>query len=359
MAIPSLKNDRLLRALAKQPVDRTPIWIMRQAGRYLPEYRAIRKQVPDFMNLCRNSDLATEVTLQPISRFPLDAAILFSDILTIPDAMGLGVYFEAGEGPKLRKPIVKSTISSLQLPNIADELSYVFNTIKKINVELNQSIPLLGFSGSPWTLACYMIEGGSSKNFSKIKQMMFDAPEALDELLNILAEAVTDYLQQQIAAGVHAVQIFDTWGSILDPINYNKFSLRYIENIVNNLKKSNPETPIILFTKHANSLLKFIVNLNLDAISLDWTCDLATARELIAGKMALQGNLDPCVLHASKSSIVAEATKILQVFNGDNGHIFNLGHGIHPEVSPDKVAVLVDTVHKVSAEIISKKKGSF
>jgi uroporphyrinogen decarboxylase len=356
MAISNLKNDRLLRALARKPVDRTPIWIMRQAGRYLPEYRAIRKQVPDFMKLCQNSDLATEVTLQPISRFPLDAAILFSDILTIPDAMGLGVYFESGEGPKLHKPVVKSAISSLQVPNIADELSYVFDTIKKINLELNHSIPLLGFSGSPWTLACYMIEGGSSKNFSKIKNMMFDDPEALHELLNILALAVTDYAQQQITAGVHAVQIFDTWGGILDPINYNEFSLKYIEIIINSLKKSNPETPIILFTKHASSFLKFIINLNLDAVSLDWTCDLRTARELIAGKLALQGNLDPCVLYASKSSIIAEATKILQIFGGDNGHIFNLGHGIHPEISPDKVAILVNAVHEISAKIINNNK---
>ena len=354
MTIAKLKNDLLLRALARKPVEKTPIWIMRQAGRYLPEYREIRKQVPDFMQLCQNSDLATEVTLQPISRFPLDAAILFSDILTIPDAMGLGVFFASGEGPKLRKRVTRSVVSSLQIPNIASELTYVFDTIKKINRELNQTIPLLGFSGSPWTLACYMIEGGSSKNFSKIKTMMFDSPEVLHELLNILATTVTNYLQQQIKAGVHAVQIFDTWGSILAPANYNEFSLKYIETIVNNLKKSNPDTPIILFTRHTNCLLKHIINLNLDGVSLDWTCDLSEARKIVANKLALQGNLDPCVLYSSTPNIIAETIKILQIFNGENGHIFNLGHGIHPEISPDKVAVLVNAVHEISAEIISK-----
>lgn len=349
----SLKNDRFLKALMREPVDVTPVWMMRQAGRYLPEYRATRKQAGNFMNLCQSPELACEVTLQPLRRYPFDAAILFSDILTIPDAMGQGLYFEEGEGPRFRK-VIRSAADVEQLPEIKTEndLTYVTDTVALIRRELNGSVPLIGFSGSPWTLATYMIEGGGSKDFRVAKEFMYNNPEAMHLLLDKLADAVIDYLNSQIRAGAQAVQIFDTWGGILTTTNYFDYSLAYMKKIVANLINENEgrPVPIILFTKNGGLWLESIADSGANAVGLDWTIEIGKARERIGERCALQGNMDPSILYASPQVIQAEVGNILASFGNGNGHVFNLGHGITPEVNPDHVSAFVDAVHELSEQ---------
>ena len=345
----NIKNDRLLRALLRQEVDCTPIWLMRQAGRYLPEYRQIRAEVKDFMELCKNPQLACEVTMQPLRRFDLDAAILFSDILTIPDAMGLGLYFAEGEGPKFKKPITTETeIKNLRIPDPEQELSYVCDAVRAIKKALAGEVPLIGFSGSPWTLACYMIEGQGSKQFNVIKAMAYDQPQLLHQLLDKLAIAVTDYLNAQIAAGVQAVMIFDTWGGLLSTAQFTEFSYYYLEKIFQGLTRTieGQVVPRIVFVKQGNLWLEKIAQCGCDAVGLDWTIDMGAARTRIGDKVALQGNLDPSALYAEIPAIQQEAYRILESFGPGPGHVFNLGHGIHPTIKPDKVAALVDAVHR-------------
>lgn len=347
-----LKNDRYLRALAKQPVDRTPIWMMRQAGRYLPEYREVRKQAGDFMALCRNPELACEVTLQPLRRFELDAAILFSDILTIPDAMGLGLYFEEGEGPRFERPLRSfSDIQKLGVPDPEQELRYVMDAVRTIRRELNGAVPLIGFSGSPWTLATYMVEGGSTKNFSVVKEMAFAEPEALHLLLHKLAQSVTSYLNAQIAAGAQSIMIFDTWGGVLSPRDYREFSLTYMQQIVNGLTREadGRHVPVTLFTKNGGQWLEHIAATGCDALGVDWTTDLGDARRRVGDKVALQGNMDPSVLYASPERIRQEVQVILDSYGSGPGHVFNLGHGIHPGVKPEHAAEFIRAVHELSA----------
>ncbi|MDA1371293.1 MAG: uroporphyrinogen decarboxylase [Proteobacteria bacterium] len=348
----TLKNDRFLRALLKESVDVTPVWMMRQAGRYLPEYRVTRKQAGDFLTLCQTPQLACEVTLQPLHRYPFDAAILFSDILTIPDALGQGLYFSEGEGPKFRK-VIRSALDVEMLPDIsiADELTYVTDAIALIRKELNGSVPLIGFSGSPWTLATYMIEGGGSKDFRIAKQFMYDHPQAMHLLLEKLANAVTDYLNAQIKAGAQAVQIFDTWGGVLTTGAYATFSLKYMQDIVANLIRENEgrQVPVIIFTKNGGLWLEAIANSGCQAVGLDWTIEIGAARQRIGGRVALQGNMDPTILYANPSAIRKEVGRILESFGPGNGHVFNLGHGITPEVNPDHVSAFVDAVHELSA----------
>ncbi len=348
-----LKNDRFLKALMREPVDVTPVWMMRQAGRYLPEYRATRKQAGNFMNLCQSPELACEVTLQPLRRYPFDAAILFSDILTIPDAMGQGLYFEEGEGPRFRK-VIRSESDVEQLPEIKTEkdLTYVTDAVVLIRRELNGSVPLIGFSGSPWTLATYMIEGGGSKDFRVAKEFMYNNSEAMHLLLDKLADAVIDYLNSQIRAGAQAVQIFDTWGGILTTTNYLDYSLAYMKKIVANLISENEgrSVPIILFTKNGGLWLEPIAASGADAVGLDWTIEIGKARERIGERCALQGNMDPSILYASPQAIHAEVGNILASFGNGNGHVFNLGHGITPEVNPDHVSAFVDAVHELSEQ---------
>ena len=349
----SLENDRFLKALASEKVDVTPVWMMRQAGRYLPEYRAIRKQAGDFLSLCQNPELACEVTLQPLRRYAFDAAILFSDILTIPDAMGQGLYFAEGEGPKFRK-VIRSAVDVERLPdvNIADELSYVTDAVALIRKELNGSVPLIGFSGSPWTLATYMIEGGGSQDFRLAKQFLYDHPEAMHLLLDKLARAVTDYLNAQIRAGAQAVQIFDTWGGILSSAAYREFSLDYMSKIIGGLITENEgrKVPAIVFTKNGGQWLQAIAGSACQAIGLDWTTDIGTARRLVGERVALQGNMDPTLLYAGADAIRREVAAILKSFGAGPGHVFNLGQGITPEVDPEHVAVFVEAVHELSSQ---------
>lgn len=346
-----LKNDVYLRALLRQPTERTPIWMMRQAGRYLPEYRQVRQQAGDFMALCKNPQLACEVTLQPLRRFPLDAAILFSDILTIPDAMGLGLYFEAGEGPRFQHVLRSmSAIEQLPIPDPEVELRYVMDAVRTIRRELNGTVPLIGFSGSPWTLATYMVEGGSTKNFSEVKRLLFAEPQAMHLLLDKLAQSVTLYLNAQIAAGAQAVMIFDTWGGVLSPRDYREFSLAYMAKIVSGLTRhaDGRQVPVTLFTKNGGAWLSDMAATGCDALGVDWTTDLATARQLVGDRVALQGNMDPSILYASPDRIEAEVASILASFGNGNGHVFNLGHGIHPEVDPEHAAAFIAAVHKLS-----------
>ncbi len=347
-----LKNDTFLRALMRQPVDYTPVWMMRQAGRYLPEYRATRTRAGDFLSLCQNPELACEVTLQPLERFPLDAAILFSDILTIPDAMGLGLYFETGEGPCFKKIIrTEQDVDALIQPQMDDELGYVMDAVRVIRRELNGRVPLIGFSGSPWTLATYMVEGGSSKDFRHIKGMMYSQPEVLHKLLGRLAESVTDYLNAQICAGAQAVQIFDTWGGVLGHREYREFSLAYMQRIVAGLIREHEgrTVPVILFTKNGGQWLEAMAATGTDALGLDWTTHIGEARRRVGDRVALQGNMDPSVLYGSPARIRAEVQRILDDFGAGSGHIFNLGHGIHQFVDPERAAVFVEAVHELSA----------
>jgi uroporphyrinogen decarboxylase len=343
-----LKNDRLLRALLREPVDVTPVWIMRQAGRYLPEYRATREKAGSFMALCTTPELACEVTLQPLRRFPLDAAILFSDILTVPDAMGLGLHFAEGEGPQFRRPVRSAAdVENLPVPDPEDKLRYVMDAVRTIRRELDGRVPLIGFAGSPWTLATYMVEGGSSKEFARVKKLMFDEPALCHRLLEIVARAVTLYLNAQIAAGAQAVMIFDTWGGVLTARDYREFSLRYMKDILNGLTREaeGRKVPVTLFTKGGGPWLESIAASGCDAVGLDWTCDLGAARSRVGHQVALQGNMDPSVLYASPARIDAEVEAVLASFGHGKGHVFNLGHGIHAGVDPDHVAALVAAVH--------------
>jgi uroporphyrinogen decarboxylase len=346
-----LKNDRYLRALLKQPIDVTPVWMMRQAGRYLPEYKATRAQAGDFMSLCKNAELACEVTLQPLRRFPLDAAILFSDILTIPDAMGLGLYFETGEGPRFERPLsCHSDIAALPIPDPEQELAYVMNAVRTIRRELKGDVPLIGFSGSPWTLATYMVEGGSSKAFTKIKKMAFSEPQSLHLLLDKLADSVITYLNAQIKAGAQSVMVFDTWGGVLSERDYKAFSLQYMHKIVDGLIKENEghRVPVTLFTKNGGAWLEAIADTGCDAIGLDWTVDIAQARKRVGDKVALQGNMDPSMLYAPPARIEQEVDTILSSYGKGSGHVFNLGHGIHLDVPPENAGVFVNAVHSLS-----------
>lgn len=345
----NLKNDRYLRALLKQPVDTTPLWIMRQAGRYLPEYRATRAKAGSFMDLCENPELACEVTLQPLERFDLDAAILFSDILTIPDAMGLGLYFAQGEGPKFERPLkTLADIEKISVPDPEQELRYVMDAVRTIRKALDGRIPLIGFSGSPWTLATYMVEGGSTKDFGKVKGLMFQDPKAMHLLLDKLADSVTSYLNAQIAAGAQSVMVFDTWGGVLSTEMYKAFSLNYMQKIVDGLTRNadGRQVPVTLFTKGGGRWLELMAETGCDALGLDWTQDIAEARQRVGDKVALQGNMDPCVLYASPDVVKAEAKKVIDGFGSGTGHVFNLGHGIHQHIDPDNVKVLVDSVHE-------------
>lgn len=348
-----LQNDRLLRALARQPVDRTPIWIMRQAGRYLPEYRATRQRAGSFMDLCRSADLACEVTLQPLERYDLDAAILFSDILTIPDAMGLGLKFVAGEGPVFERPVRSAAeIARLPKPDMGSDLGYVMNAVSTIRKALNGRVPLIGFTGSPWTLATYMVEGGGTKDFAKVKGLVYSDPKAAHDLLGRLADAVTDYLNAQIEAGAQSLMVFDTWGGVLAPHDYREFSLQYMQRIVDGLQRERPDgsyVPVTLFTKGGGQWAHWIADTGADGIGLDWTVTLDAIRNRVGDRVALQGNLDPSVLYAPDEVIEREVARILEEFGPHPGHVFNLGHGIHQHVNPDKVKVLVDAVHRLSA----------
>ncbi|WP_019569567.1 uroporphyrinogen decarboxylase [Thioalkalivibrio sp. ALE11] len=342
-----LENDRLLRALAREPVDRPPVWIMRQAGRYLPEYRETRAQAGSFMSLCQNPELACEVTMQPLRRFPLDAAILFSDILTIPDAMGLGLYFETGEGPKFRDPVRSpDAIERLPVPDPEDSLGYVTDAVRLIRRELNGQVPLIGFAGSPWTLATYMVEGGSSRDFAETKRLLYGDPQAMHALLQKVADAVTEYLNAQIRAGAQAVMVFDTWGGALTPRSYREFSLAYMQRIVDGLIRENEgrRVPVTLFTKGGGAWLEAQAATGADGLGLDWTTEIGEAAQRVGDRVALQGNLDPSVLYAPEAVVREETRRVLDGFGRDTGHVFNLGHGVHPAIDPDRVAAMVDTV---------------
>ena len=346
-----LKNDRFLRALLREPVDVTPVWMMRQAGRYLPEYLATRKKAGSFMNLCKNPELACEVTLQPLDRFDLDAAILFSDILTIPDAMGLGLYFAEGEGPNFKHPVQnKAAVDKLFVPDMEQELGYVMDAVRTIRKALDGRVPLIGFSGSPWTLATYMVEGSSSKDFAKVKGMLYDDPASMHKLLDVTAQAVTQYLNAQIAAGAQAVMIFDTWGGALTTRDYLSFSLAYMQQIITGLIREHEgrRVPVILFSKGGCQWLEAQAGSGADCLGLDWTLDIGMARRRVGDKVALQGNMDPTVLYASPERIREEVAFILESYGAGSGHVFNLGHGIHQHVAPEHARALVDAVHELS-----------
>ncbi|AHE67849.1 uroporphyrinogen decarboxylase [Legionella oakridgensis] len=346
-----VSESLFIRSLNKKKVERTPVWLMRQAGRYLPEYRQVRKEAGDFLSLCKNPKLACEVTLQPLRRFSLDAAILFSDILTIPDAMGLGLYFAEGEGPGFARPIRgPADIEALPMLKAKEALGYVMDAVRLIRQEMPADLPLIGFSGSPWTLACYMIEGRSGRDFKEILRFMYTDPAATHQLLHKLTSAVTDYLQEQIQAGVNALMLFDTWGGILTMANYQDFSLNYMTMIVKQLKNNHPEIPVILFTKGGGQWLRQMAESGCDALGVDWTCDLAIARAQVGESVALQGNLDPVVLLTSPQCIRQQVREVLASYGQGSGHVFNLGHGITPDVPPEHVAVLVDAVREYSPE---------
>jgi uroporphyrinogen decarboxylase len=356
------KNDRLLRALRREPVDRTPVWLMRQAGRYLPEYRATRARAGSFLAMAKTPDLACEVTLQPLRRFPLDAAILFSDILTVPDAMGLGLYFVEGEGPKFERPVRSvADIARLAVPDMETELRYVMDAVRTIRRELDAgdgagSVPLIGFSGSPWTLACYMVEGGGSDNFGKVKALALNEPAAMHQLLSVVTNAVIAYLSAQRAAGAQALQVFDTWGGTLSPAMYRTFSLPYLTRIAQEFARDEAphRAPLVLFGKGNAQHLEALAACGADAIGVDWTIELGDAARRVQGKVALQGNLDPAVLYGSADAVRAQARAVLDSYAEGNGgsregHVFNLGHGMSPDMDPERVAALVDEVHAYSA----------
>ncbi len=351
-----LRNDRFLRALRREPVDCTPVWLMRQAGRYLPEYRATRARAGSFLGMAKNPEIACEVTLQPLERFDLDAAILFSDILTVPDAMGLGLYFVEGEGPKFHNP-VRSTadIARLAVPDMESELGYVTDAVRLIRRELDGKVPLIGFSGSPWTLACYMVEGGGSKDFARIKAMALNEPAALHRLLEVTTDAVIAYLAAQRAAGAQALQVFDTWGGVLSPVMYREFSLRYLQRIAAELERGEGDerTPLILFGKGTGQYVDELAATGTDGVGVDWTTGLDTAARVAAGRVALQGNLDPTTLYGAPEAIRREVGRVLDAYRDGNngsreGHVFNLGHGMSPDMNPENVAVLVQAVHELS-----------
>jgi len=346
-----LKNDLFLRACLRQEVERTPVWMMRQAGRYLPEYRATRQRAGGFLNLCRTPELACEVSIQPIELVGVDAAIMFSDILVVPEAMGMELTFGTGEGPKFPRPIrTRADIEKLFVPDPEDELGYVMAAIRLIRQQLAGRVPLIGFAGSPWTLATYMVEGGSSKNYSIIKAMAFNEPETLHLLLGKLADAVAAYLNAQIANGVQAVQIFDTWGGILTTRDYKAFSLTYMQRIVEQLTRENSgrRVPIILYTKGGMGWLEEIADSGCDVVGLDWTIDIDKAKARIGHRVALQGNMDPTMLYANPERIRTEVKDILVRFGHGNGHIFNLGHGITPDVPVAHAKAFIQAVKEES-----------
>jgi uroporphyrinogen decarboxylase len=342
-------NDRFLRALKREPVDVTPVWMMRQAGRYLPEYRAARARAKDFMGLVRAPELACEVTLQPLARFPLDAAILFSDILTIPDAMGLGLHFVEGEGPRFRKPVrTAEAIRNLGVPDPEDDLRYVMDAVRTIKQALSGSVPLIGFAGSPWTLATYMVEGRGGHDFQLVKKMAYDEPALMAQLLATLTESVSTYLLAQVAAGAQALMLFDTWGGALAPEAYARCSLAPMAAIVKTLKAAAPEVPVILFTKGGGAQLEKLAATGCDALGIDWTIELSDARARVGHRVALQGNLDPCILFASPERIRDEVVRVLDSYGRGPGHVFNLGHGILPETPPEHAAAMIAAVHEHS-----------
>ena len=346
-----LKNDLLLRALLRQPVERTPVWMMRQAGRYLPEYRATRERAGSFLKLCMTPELACEVTLQPLARYPLDAAILFSDILTIPHALGLGLQFETGEGPRIERPVrSRADVERLGVPDPSQKLRYVIDAVALIRRELQGRVPLIGFAGSPWTVGTYVVEGGSTREFARIKGMMYEDPATLHRLLALLTESTTLYLNAQIAAGAQAVMIFDTWGGVLAPQRYREFSLQYMAAIVAGLKRENEgrRVPVILFTKGGGAWLSDMAKTGCDALGVDWTTDLADARRAVNDSMALQGNLDPSCLYASPERIREEVGRVLASYGRGHGHVFNLGHGIHPQIAPEHAGAMIAAVHELS-----------
>lgn len=346
-----LQNDVFLRALLRQPVPYTPVWMMRQAGRYLPEYRATRARAGSFLQLCQTPELACEVTLQPLERYPLDAAILFSDILTIPQALGLGLQFETGEGPVIERPVrTAADVAKLGVPDPHQELRYVIDAVSLIRRELGGRVPLIGFAGSPWTVGTYCVEGGSSRDFARIKAMMYDDPRSLHQLLQIITDATIRYLNAQIAAGAQAIMVFDTWGSVLSPACYREFSLQYMQQIVDSLTRTAEGriVPRILFTKGAGPLLAEMAKLDCDALGVDWMTDLAEARRWVNDQKALQGNLDPCVLYAQPPQIRQEVARVLASYGHGHGHVFNLGHGIHPAIPPEHAGAMIAAVHELS-----------
>jgi uroporphyrinogen decarboxylase len=348
-----LKNDLFLRALRRQPVPRTPLWIMRQAGRYLPEYREVRAIAGDFMTLCRNAELACEVTLQPLRRYKLDAAILFSDILTVPDALGLGLSFAPGEGPRFARPVQNAAaIRKLAVPDVKSDLGYVFAAVSTIRKALDGQVPLIGFAGSPWTVATYMVEGRSSREFATIKGLAREDPDALLRLLDIVTETTVQYLNAQIEAGAQAIMVFDTWGAALEADDYRRFSLANMQTIADNLARDQGKdpVPVILFTKGAGELLRDMADTGCDGLGVDWTTDLATAREYVQDKVALQGNLNPATLRESPEVIRQGVADTLASYGRGPGHIFNLGHGITPDIDPEHLGVLVDAVHELSPQ---------
>ncbi|HEU0276653.1 MAG TPA: uroporphyrinogen decarboxylase [Rhodanobacteraceae bacterium] len=348
MAEAAGRATRFLRALRRQPVDATPVWIMRQAGRYLPEYRATRERAGSFLALAQTPELACEVTLQPVQRFELDAAILFSDILTIPDAMGLGLHFVEGEGPKFQRPIRgNADVARLGVPDPEHALRYVPDAVRLIHHELAGRVPLIGFAGSPWTLACYMVEGQGSRDFARVKAFALDEPDAMHQLLDLNARAVVAYLAAQAAAGAQALMVFDSWGGMLAPAMFLEFSQRYLAEIAA-LLRADPHTrdvPLILFSKGANACLEALADTGCAALGIDWTITLDEARRRVGKRVALQGNLDPATLLASPEVIRREVRRVKADFGPRPGHIFNLGHGITPDVDPAHVAVLVEAVH--------------
>ena len=349
-----LKNDRFLRALRRQPTDTTPVWIMRQAGRYLPEYRSTRARAGSFMALAQDPDLACEVTLQPLERFDLDAAILFSDILTIPDAMGLGLAFVAGEGPKFQRPLRSAAdIERLDVPDMGGGLRYVMDAVRTIRRELDGRVPLIGFSGSPWTLACYMVEGEGSRDFARAKALAWNDPQAMHRLLDVLARSVAAYLSAQAESGAQALMVFDTWGGLLSPPMFRELSLRYLARVTELLKVDAhaADLPVVLFSKGANAHLEALAGIGCEALGLDWTIGLDEARRRVGDRVALQGNLDPAVLFATPEVIVREVDAAIDAFGPHPGHVFNLGHGVTPDVDPEHVKVLVDAVHAAGRRI--------
>ena len=341
-------SDRLLRAIARQPVDRTPVWLMRQAGRYLPEYRKTRAKAGSFLTLCRTPELACEVALQPLRRFRLDAAILFSDILTIPHAMGLGLHFAEGEGPRFERPVrTPREIERLGSPDPEDELRYVMDAVRLLRAELGGRVPLIGFAGSPWTLAAYMVEGASSVNFAHAKGLLYEQPHAAHRLLAVLAESVRACLRAQVDAGAQALMIFDTWGTVLAPDEFRAFSLAYLARVVRALK-AEVDTPVILFGRGSGQWLHELAATGCDALGIDWMVDIGRARREVGDRVALQGNLDPCVLYAAPATIRAQAGRVLDTYGPGPGHVFNLGHGLQPGMDPARVAALIDAVHALS-----------
>ncbi len=346
-----LSNDLIIRALLRKDVDRTPLWVMRQAGRYLPEYLKTRAEAGSFLQLCQTPELACEVTLQPLRRFKLDAAIIFSDILTIPDVMGLGLYFTEGEGPRFERPLrTEADIRNLPRPDVHDSLAYVMDAIRLVRRELAGQVPLIGFSGSPWTLATYMVEGGPSKSYGKIKKLIYDQPALAHQLLEKLADTVTDYLNAQIESGAQIVQIFDTWGGVLAADAFKEFSVRYLARIIAGLKHEHEgrRVPVILFCKGCNAHLEAQADTGCDALGVDWTMTLSEARSRVGHRVALQGNLDPAVLLAAPAVIRHETSQVLNSFGHGSGHVFNLGHGITPDVDPDNLQTLVNSVLDLS-----------